>query len=66
MVIKKPVSPHSSLSDVSQNTTPFTEVEDSSHGSNVSLNDELEIQGASRSAPSTVKNDSNPRKMENF
>ena len=63
MVIKKPVSPHSSLSDVSQITTLFTEVEDSSHGSNVFLNDELEIQEASGSAPSTVENDSNPRKM---
>ena len=40
---KEIISPQSSLSDLSQITTPFTEVKNSLHGSNTSLNDEMEI-----------------------
>ena len=55
---KETVSPQSSLPDLSQHNTPFTEVMNSSHGWSASLNVEREIQGASGSALSTVQNDS--------
>ena len=64
---KEPVSPQSSLSDFSQNTPQFTEVNDSFHGSNASLNDEMEIHETSTSAPLTVIHDSKtPQKNKNF
>ena len=53
-VLKETVSSQSSLSDLSQNTIPLTEVKNSLHGSNIPLHDEMEIQEASGSAPSTV------------
>ena len=49
------VSPQRSFSGLLQNTSPFTEVKNSLHGSNTSLNDDLEFQGASSIAPLTVK-----------
>ena len=52
---KEIVSPQRSLSGLLQNTTPFTEVKNSLHSSNTSLNGELEFQGASSIAPLTVK-----------
>ena len=46
--------------------TSFTEVKDSLHGSNASLTDEMEVQGASSSASLTVTNDSKtPPKKQN-
>ena len=41
-----------------QAKTPFTEVKDPLHDSSASPNDDLEIQGASSSAPITVIHDS--------
>ena len=55
---KEVVSPESPLSDFSRNFNPFTEVKNFLHGSNASLNDGMESQGASSSAPSTVIHDS--------
>ena len=52
---KEPISPRSSLSDVSQNTSPFTEVKNSFYGPNTSRNDKLEIDEASSKDPSTVR-----------
>ena len=46
---KEPISPQRPLSDFSQSTTLFTEVENSLHGPNDSLNDEMEVQEASSS-----------------
>ena len=57
MIRKKTVSPQSSLSYLSQNTTPFTEITNPLHSSKISLNDEMEIQQASSSAPATVIHD---------
>ena len=51
---KEPVSPQSLLFDLSQNTTLFTEVKNSLQGSNAPLNDEMEVQEASSSAPFSV------------
>ena len=45
------VSSQSLLSNFSQNTTPSFEINDSLHGSRASLNDEMEVQEASSSAP---------------
>ena len=61
---KETVGPQSSLSDLLQNTTPFTESKNSLLGSNVSLIDEMEIQGAFSSASSTVIHDSKFRKIK--
>ena len=49
--------PQRSLSDLSQINTPSIEFKNSLHGSNASLNDDMEIQEASSSAPSTVEKD---------
>ena len=51
-------SPKSSLSEFSQNTIPFTEFKNSLHGSCASLDDEMEVQEASSSAPLTLIQDS--------
>ena len=61
---KEPVSPQSSLSDFSQNTTLFTESKNSLQDSNASLNVETEIQEASSSAFLTVLHDSKLRKKK--
>ena len=55
---KEPVSPQSPLSCLSQNTTLYTEVKNSLHGSNASLDVEMEVQEASSIAPFTVIHDS--------
>ena len=57
-VYKEAVSPQSSLSDFSRNTTPFAEVKNSLHGSDASVNNEMEIHVASSGAPSIVVYDS--------
>ena len=54
------VSSENPLPDLSETTTPFTEVQNSLHASNATLNVKMEIEGASTSAPSTVKYDSKP------
>ena len=59
------VSLQCSLSDFSKNTTPFTEVKNYLLGSNASLNDEMEFQEVSSSAPSTVTiNSKTPQKIK--
>ena len=63
----EPISPQSSLSDFSQTTTSFTEFKNSLHGSKATLQDEIEVQEASVSAPSTVIHDSKiPEKTNNL
>ena len=58
------VSPQSSFSDFSQIKTPFTEVNNSLHGSNASLDDEMEFHEPSKDAPLIVKNVSKtPQKL---
>ena len=63
---KENVSPQRSLSDFSQNTTPFTEVKNSLHGSNASFNDVIYIQVASTIAPSIVQQDSKIARRNKF
>ena len=55
MIIKK-LSSRSSLSDLYQNTDPFTEIENSFRGSYTSLPDDMDIQKASSNTPSTARN----------
>ena len=55
------VSPQSSLSAQSQNTTPSSKVKNSLHVSKGSLNDELEFQEAFSGASSLVRKIQNPR-----
>ena len=52
---KGTVSAQTSLSDLSQKATHFTEVKNSLHDSSASRNAEMEIQEASTSAPSTIE-----------
>ena len=59
-------SSQSSLSDLSQKTTPFTEVKNSLHVSNASLK-KIEFQKTSSCAASTVKSDTKPKgEIQNF
>ena len=55
---KERVSPQGSFSDFSQNTAPISEVKNSLEASNASLNDKMQFQGASNSAPLTATDDS--------
>ena len=55
---EEPISPQNSLSDFSQDTTPFPVLKNSSHGSNTSLNAEMEVHEASSSALLLVLHDS--------
>ena len=56
--LKECVSPQSLLLIFFQAKTPFTEVMNPLHDSSASLNDNMEIQEASSSAPITVIHDS--------
>ena len=57
--------PQSSFSDISQNKNSITEIKNSLHGSQGSLNDAMESQRASSNAPSTATKDSqNPQKTK--
>ena len=58
---EEPVSPQSSLSEFLQDSTPLTAVWNSLHGSNNSQNEQMEVQGASNSAPLSVIDDSKTR-----
>ena len=61
----EPTSPQSSLSGFSQNTSYFTEFKNCLHGSNSSLNDDLEAQEAYRCAFLTAIDDSKtPQKKQ--
>ena len=57
---KETFSSQSSLSDLSQNTTPFIEVKNSLHVSNESLKETDFQKKTSSCVPSTVKSDSEP------
>ena len=63
---KETLSPESSLSDLSQKTTLFSDIRISLQGFNASLKGEMENQEASSSTPSNVIDDSKtPRKIKN-
>ena len=61
---KDPAGPQSSLSGFSQIFTPFTEANNSLHGTNASLKDEMGVQMNSSSATSTVIHDSKTLQMK--
>ena len=60
---KETLSPHSSLSNLSQNTASFSEVKNFVCGSNAPLNDKWKNHEASSKTLSTIEHDSkNPQK----